>query len=347
MNLLKNMYIDDRMVLKDKIPLRVPLCISIEPSNICNFKCVMCFHGNNECDERAKPLKNMDMECFEKTVMDIKKWVDECDEKVKLIKLYSLGEPLIHPNICEMVKRIKELNICDELEITTNASLLNEEIAEKLVDSGLDILRISIYGVNVEQHKYITKSLIMPEKIRENVLYLKKYREEQKSNVPKIITKMLDTYSEENQKFLDSYKGIVDMVGIDEPFQLQLGDADVFENLYQENAKEAHECAMKTNLYDKKKACRYPFTHMTIRSDGKVVVCCSDWIKELSYGNVMEHSLKELWESKTLYDVRCKMLKHKGENWEICKNCEIPYWDAPEDAVDEVDIKCLKYSNNF
>ena len=51
----------------------------------------------------------MDMDCFEKTVSDIKKWVDECGEKVKLIKLYSLGEPLIHQNICEMVKKIKDL----------------------------------------------------------------------------------------------------------------------------------------------------------------------------------------------------------------------------------------------
>lgn len=347
MNLLKNMYTEDRIILKDRIPLKIPLCISIEPSNICNFKCVMCFHGNNECDERAKPLKNMDMDCFEKTVSDIKKWVDECGEKVKLIKLYSLGEPLIHQNICEMVKRIKDLEICEELEITTNASLLNKNIAEKLVDYGLDILRISIYGVTDEQQKYVTKSMVSPGEIRENILYLKQYRERKMTSFPKIIAKMLDTFSDENQKFINSYGEVADMVGIDEPFHLQLGGADVFENLYQGNAEEAYEQAMNTNLYTERKACRYPFTHMTVRSNGSVVVCCSDWIKELEYGNVMEHSLKDIWESRTLYDIRCKMLADKGIGWEICKTCEIPYRDLPEDSVDEVDVQCLNYRNDI
>lgn len=347
MELLKNIYSKDRVVLKDRIPLNIPLCISIEPSNICNFKCVMCFHGNNECDERAKPLKNMDMDCFEKTISDIKEWVDECGEKVKLIKLYSLGEPLIHPNICEMVKRIKELEICETLEITTNASLLNENIAEKLVDYGLDILRVSIYGVSEDQHKYVTKSVLSSEDIRKNVLYLRKYREEKKSESPKIIAKMLDTFSEENQKFIDSYEGVADMVGIDEPFQLPLGETGVFENLYQGNAEAVHEQVMNTNLYSERKVCRYPFTHMTVRSDGSVVVCCSDWIKELKYGNVLEHNLRDIWESRTLYNIRCRMLTDKGKGWEICEKCEIPYRDSPEDSVDEVDINCLNYRKDI
>ena len=349
MDLLKNMYMNDRMILKDKVPLKIPLCISIEPSNICNFKCVMCFHGNNECDDRAKPLKNMEMSCFEKIILDIHEWIHECGhgEKVKLIKLYSLGEPLLHPGICEMVKKIKELEICDELEITTNASLLTPQIAEKLVDNGLDILRVSVYGATSLQYSYNTKTAFTPDHIKQNVVYLKEYRDKRKLASPKIIVKMLDTFSETNQQFMESYEGIADIVGIDEPFHLELGGADVFENLYRDEAEEAYKYAMKTNIYNKKKACRYPFTHMTVRSDGNVVVCCSDWIKELKYGNVMANSLKDIWESKSLYDIRCRMLRDKGSGYQICKNCEIPYRDMPEDAVDEVDVKSLIYKNNI
>ncbi len=74
MERLKNYYTESKQILMDIIPLERPLCLSIEPTNICNFKCTMCFHGNNEYAEEAKPLKNMDMQCFRKIVNDIKNW---------------------------------------------------------------------------------------------------------------------------------------------------------------------------------------------------------------------------------------------------------------------------------
>ena len=91
----KNIYVNEKQVLKDIIPLEMPLVLSIEPSNLCNFKCAMCFHGNNEQDERAKPLANMTEEIFAKILQDIKSWTIAAQRKLKLIKLYSLGEPLI------------------------------------------------------------------------------------------------------------------------------------------------------------------------------------------------------------------------------------------------------------
>ena len=133
----------------------------------------MCFHGNNEYAEEAKPLKNMDMVCFRKIVNDIKNW----GGKIKLIKLYSLGEPLLHPSICEMVRLIKEADICNQIEITTNGSLLTPEISEKLVEYGLDILRISVYGADDEHMKEITKSVFTPNDIKKNVEFLKEYRD--------------------------------------------------------------------------------------------------------------------------------------------------------------------------
>ena len=197
---IKNHYISDRKVLKDILPLNKPLCISIEPTNLCNFKCVMCFHGNNEYAEEAKPLRNMNMECFYKILNDIKNWNGK--EKIKLIKLYSLGEPLLHPNICEMVKAIKEADICEMIEITTNASLLSEKISKKLVEYGLDVLRISVYGADDEHMTEITKSSFKPADIIQKVDFLKKYRNEIGSNKPVIIAKMLNTYSDENDKFI-------------------------------------------------------------------------------------------------------------------------------------------------
>lgn len=341
--MLKNMYTENRTMLKDVIPLEIPLCVCIEPTNLCNFKCVMCFHGNNEYAEEAKPLKNMSMDVFEKTICDLEQWCKKAGQKIKLIKLYSLGEPLLHQEIAYMVKRIKEADICNQIEITTNGSLLSRELAEKLVDYGLDILRISVYSVEEEHCKYITKSTVKPDEVYEKTLYLKEYRDRNKKKLPRIYAKMIDTYSDENDKFMNRWSDAADIVGLDAPFQLNLGENDVFEQLYPDDAEKAHSQALGTNLFTKRKACRYPFTHMTVRNDGRVVVCCADWLRETCVGDVTKQSLEEIWNSKELYDFRCNMLVNQGANIEACRKCELPYRDLPEDDLDGFPCEKLTY----
>lgn len=59
-------YNSRRLILKDEIPIVIPLCISIEPSDLCNFKCVMCHHGSEKSASLEKPYLNMDMKCLKK-----------------------------------------------------------------------------------------------------------------------------------------------------------------------------------------------------------------------------------------------------------------------------------------
>ena len=345
----KNIYANDKTVLKDAIPLEVPFCVSIEPTNICNFKCRMCFHGNIETDPKAKPLKNMDIVVFEKTLADLKDWVLKTQTKIKLIKLYSLGEPLLNKEICNMVKAIKEADVCNKIEITTNGSLLTEDVAKKLIDYGLDILRISVYSVYKDRFKFVTQSDIEYDLIYKNVKFAKEYRDSN-NGMTKIYAKMLDTNSPENDEFIEKYKDVVDEVGIDEVFQIGIGDGvDVFENLFGEKADEAHNKSLNTNVINNetRRPCRYPFTHLTVRNDGSVIVCCSDWLKELCVGNIQNNTLEEIWKSRSLYELRCDMLKTKGFKWEVCRNCEIPFRDSVEDDVSGVEIEKLSYANDI
>ncbi len=346
--MLKNMYQDDRKILKDCLPLALPLCVSIEPTNLCNFKCVMCYHGNNELAEEAKPLKNMDDQVFQKVLEDLESWTRSAGEKIKLLKLYSLGEPLVNPRLCDMVKAVKDREIAEKIEITTNGSLLTEEISEKLVEYGLDVIRFSIYGIEEERNRYITKSDFTPADIREKVRFLYECREKAGVKAPKIFAKMLNEDEETNQKFLQMYEDITDVVGIDEVFNVDVGEGnDVFENYYGAESEQKHQGSLNSNIFNERRSCRYPFTHMTIRNDGTVIACCADWLKELRSGNVMEHSLKEIWESRTLYDLRMKMLSTKGECFKACRTCEIPYRDLPEDSIDGVDGTRFSYGNEY
>ncbi len=344
----KNIYQHDRIVLKERLPLKMPLCLSIEPTNICNFHCAMCFHGNNEHDEQAKPLKNMDQEVFRKSISDLKNWTDTTGEKVKLIKLYSLGEPLIHPGLLDMVKELKASGVAEQLEITTNGSLLTKEISNQLISYGLDIIRFSIYGIGAKEHRRITGSDVSVDEIFENIRYLYEERNRKRSAKPMIFAKMFDAGKHKNDRFLKHYEAVVDMAGIDEIFSVDVGNGkNVFEHYYSVRDADGFRPAAGMGTEGKKRPCRYPFTHMTIRSDGTVVSCCSDWRKELRIGNVIQHSLQELWESRTLYQVRKQMIETKGQCFHACRSCGIPYRDLPQDSMDGIGIERFGYQNNF
>lgn len=337
-------YQSNRIRLIEEIPLEVPLCISIEPTNICNFKCQMCFQSTEEYKKQGGPFSLMEMDLFDKVLADIEELVS-CGKKIKLIKLYSTGEPLLHPGIGEMLKRIKNADVCMQTEITSNASLLTEELSKMLVDYGLDFFRASIYAMKEENHKFVTQSKMKPEQIRKNLEELRRYRDEQGKDKPYICAKMFqDDNSDENEIFKELYKNISDEQFIDVAFEIPKLEENSLEKLY--GGKENGEIAQKNYLeragYKNRKACRYPFTHLTVRANGDVVVCCTDWSRDTKLGNVLEKSLKEIWNSRELYNFRVMQLTTKGVNHSLCATCEIPLKDCPEDDIDNLPLERLR-----
>lgn len=341
-NSFEENYANNRIMLKDEIPLELPLCISFEASGICNFKCVMCHHGNlkNNSDNRA--MQNLPMPVLTKCVEELQNWCRRVGRKVKLIKLYSLGEPLVNPNIVSMVRIIKEADICDALEITSNSSLLSENVAKGLVDYGLDIYRASIYSVDEKRNAEITQSIFKPETIRNNIMRMKEYRDKQGKEKPFISAKMIDSYSDENERFMQNYEGVADEAYIDKIMDIS-GDGETLKRYYRDNSEKAFHDEERTRISKHYKSCRYPFTHMTVTGNGKVVVCCADWNMETLIGDVNNNTLQEIWNSKELYDFRCMTLLTKGQGNKLCKKCEIPLRGYPEDDIEGVDINRFTY----
>lgn len=229
-NSFEENYANNRMLLRDKIPLEIPLCISFEASDICNFRCVMCQHGNPEYNLYKYVNQNMSMQLFQKCVSELEEWVVRTGKKIKLIKLYSVGEPLVNPNIVSMVRIIEGADICEALEITSNSSLLSENVAKGFVDYGLDIYRASIYSVDEKRNAEITQSLISPEIIRNNIKKMKEYRDEQGKEKPFISAKMIDSYSDENEQFIQTYKKVADEAYIDKIMDIS-GEGETIKNI--------------------------------------------------------------------------------------------------------------------
>ena len=133
----------DRKLLRDKVPLSKPWYLFIEPTNLCNFRCLSCIHGSENTRNDLAPLRHMEMGLYKKLICELQEWDGP---RLKLLRLAVLGEPLMNSEFCDMVRIAKEANVAERVDTFSNGSILTEEVSGKLIEYGLDVIRFSIYG---------------------------------------------------------------------------------------------------------------------------------------------------------------------------------------------------------
>ena len=161
----------NRQNLREILPLAKPFTVLIEPSSLCNFRCIQCFQSIKTESYFTRNLMNMPMERFRRVIGQLHQWPGP---KLKVLKLNLYGEPLVSPDFPEMLELAKQANITERIETTTNASLLTPEVAESMIKNGLDYLRVSIYATEQDRHQRVTGSTLNIRRIRDNLVYLLK-----------------------------------------------------------------------------------------------------------------------------------------------------------------------------
>ena len=74
------------------------------------------------------------------------------------MRLHKDGEPLMAPQIFELIDHIKTMAPSTLLNMDTNALLLDEEKADKMLDSKLDVLLFSVNAATAETYKKVRGS---------------------------------------------------------------------------------------------------------------------------------------------------------------------------------------------
>ena len=124
-----------RMIAKGLASTRHPVLAHLIPIRRCNLSCAYC----NEYDNFSKPIP-----------LDVMfRRVDRLAELGTTIISISGGEPLLHPELEEVIRRIRRHGILAGL--TTNGYLLTPARIERLNRAGLDHLQISIDNVQPDE----------------------------------------------------------------------------------------------------------------------------------------------------------------------------------------------------
>jgi MoaA/NifB/PqqE/SkfB family radical SAM enzyme len=296
-----------RRELATFLPLRTPFALHIFPSHRCNLKCGYCLHSlpPDKLTSTGFKKKVMDFGLFTKCIEDAVSFPDQ----LKVLILAGWGEPLTHPRIAEMVELAKRKNIAERVEIVSNGVLLTPELSNKLINAGLDRIRISIQGIDADRCRDAAGVDIDFDALVDNIHYFHAHRKQSKIFV-KTIDAAVPTDAD-IETFHRIFGGICDEIAIEQVIPVISGiDHSKFET-----ALNKRHCGGEATRVT---VCPFPFYMSVIHPDGSYAPCCSSELP-LRLGSVAETALTELWNGNRLRIFRAAHLSGKRGETGICR----------------------------
>jgi MoaA/NifB/PqqE/SkfB family radical SAM enzyme len=132
---LHRRYREWRMILKGLASTRHPVLAHLIPIRRCNLDCKYC----NEYDKTSPPVP----------LGTLHRRIDKLAELGTTVITISGGEPLLHPELDEVIRRIRRHGMIAGM--ITNGYLLTAERIQRLNQAGLEHLQISIDNVDPDE----------------------------------------------------------------------------------------------------------------------------------------------------------------------------------------------------
>jgi anaerobic magnesium-protoporphyrin IX monomethyl ester cyclase len=283
--------------------MNFPKYISIQTTSICNASCVFCPYPET---------KNL----FAPKIMDerlFKKIIDECSgyHNIERLILYMNNEPLTDPYLIERINYSKRILPWVNLHILTNGSMLDDETADNLINSGLDWIGISFQGLDkatIEQSMGIDYNSAF-KRINRFISKVKKKKNIQDYLMLTFLGHKYMTLQEKDKAFAFwQNKGITRISYFDKPIS-RAGNVKNIKPVYH---------------YGNIRGCKSIWADQMLHvvESGKVILCCMDWKREVILGDLTKESINRVWNTKR--KKTWEMIEGKKDMPQgfICRRCE-------------------------
>lgn len=309
--------------------------LSMEINGGCNYACEMCPQSTGRNKDF---LKKMPLDLFERVI-------DEAmDYGLKMVSLHGSGEPTLNNDMDAYVRVVKSRGLkCQSL---TNGFNLNEDFSRRLIDSGIDHLRVSAIGYDRETYR-VWMSKDAYQKVRDNVRTFIQLRDKMGADtVMNLYHAVLDPSKKEWE--IEQYKiNWIDYTGARAEIWMLHNWAGLYDN------------GPADRKTEQKRSCGRPFSpYLYVRAGGlgkhrgAVVPCCFvlGQDEKAVMGHLDEQSIAEVLKGD-FFEHLCKC--HKNNEYEelsYCKDCD-QLFDAPESLawtnIDNKQYGHAKYDSNL
>lgn len=316
-----------RRMLADVVPLSAPLSLTVLASSICNLQCKYCVHGTGapwlETVQRNRPF--FELATAKKLVDGLKTACDHGAPKLCRITYAGYGEPLLNPEISDIVAYTKRHQVCEEVVIVTNAVALTSELSDKLIDAGLDLMRISIQGITAKDYLEQSGRQVDIEKLAESIQYYYLHKKAEQRVYIKIMNEQLKNDAE-RAIFLRMFEGCCDEIAFESL-------APVLANASEEDITRFQK-GINTGSVAQMQICPLPFYSLHIMTDGKISTCCY-YDHAAILGDVCQQSIQEVWEGEPYREFLKGMLTSAKYSLPVCRGCKAyAYTMRNEDSID-------------
>jgi radical SAM protein with 4Fe4S-binding SPASM domain len=281
-----------------------PIVFQIEPTNHCPMNCVMCPR-----QFMKRKLGYMDFALFKKIIDQVKVYDTH-------IQLHHFGDPLMHPEIDKFIRYCHDKGIV--VNCSVNPILLTKNMSERLVDSGLDRIYISLDSVDDYSYKKIRGTKANYGKAVENIKYLAGLKVKKNKKNPHISIGLI--YMSSTKGNVDEFKKRWVIPGIDsvciKPFT-GFGLKSILEHADDSTKKRIeHKCEYP---------CFLPWRSITILWDGRVVPCCYDYDGKCIIGDLNRETLKQVWNNDRMLKLRKQNRLNDFTGNDLCGPCNERY----------------------
>jgi hypothetical protein len=270
-----------------------PKKLAVELCADCNFACTMCHHPQMRRPKGVMPF-DLWKKCADEvaaTRPDIECWFSFC------------GEPFLAPDLLlRMIRYGKSVGL-RSINVNTNGMLLMPELAEPLIDSGVDLVVFGLDGFSTEVY----------ERVRVNGR-----RDQVYANVNAFLAARLarDSGPEVQVQFIEMDTNAHELPAFSE-YWLARGAVVKARNQLSWGGKFATPLRV---AQAERIPCPWAITMMHVFWDGRVPRCPGDTEGEEGAGNAWHDSLAALWARLGSY--RSKHLEHRFDELpDRCRDC--------------------------
>jgi radical SAM protein with 4Fe4S-binding SPASM domain len=274
-----------------------PYILSIENTNMCNARCIMCPHT-----KMKRRKKIMNQENFEKIIRNVM----ANEKNIKFATITGFGEPLIDKDINKKIKFLNDFYPEKKVIVFTNASLLTKEMSEKLLK--VNVFKIN-FSINGTEEKYKKIMGLDYENTIKNIKYFLERKKQLKMEFPliNISLMLLDDNLSDVKKFTNYWGDKVDSVMTYYPSDWAGGIDKIGTGI------------AKIPFKNKRWPCSTLWRFVAIDVEGNVVMCHRDYESKFKLGNLLKNPYKKIKQ-------KIENLKQKQLNFDfsspICNNCD-------------------------
>ena len=278
-----------------------PVVYNIETTNACNMRCEMC----PRTTIMTRPIETMKPELFKKVIDQLKpfsaeqlaRWenfaatnygIQKNDMSEnhyflyvipRVIVLHGYGDPLLDKNMPQYVKWMTEKGL--ESYFSCNPANINMERTIETFENGLGYVKYSIESVDDLRHKAVRGNASNFTQSYKNIL------------------KLLELKAQRNYKTTI----VITMINLNKPWQqdefarLQeaFKDLDVYVYLKSQDQQWYEDNKNTTQSIHWIEFCQFPWSSMTVKSNGESVECVEDFNNEIILGDAKTQSLYDIW----------------------------------------------------